>query len=80
MSRADAIAHCKSSPGGAVVVIEDKVEWDETRTALQRAGVRIYVRERVGDEHGPAPAPVIYQPRREIVADPPVVAPPAPSK
>lgn len=65
-SRADAVAYCKGTPGGAMVVIEDKAtrsewdattramlviedratqsEWPEMRSALQREGVRIYIR------------------------------------
>jgi hypothetical protein len=106
MSRADAVAHCKGSPGGAVVVIDDsprsewdettrtiiviedkvtRAEWEQTRTALQRAGVRIYVREPLcydPDPYGCRPRPPATRwqpgPRRENVIDTPVATPPAP--
>jgi hypothetical protein len=46
MSRAEAVAYCKRTAGGAIVVMEDNDahQWTETRSALEREGVRIYVR------------------------------------
>jgi hypothetical protein len=105
MSRADAVAYCKGTAGGAIVVIEDnaatewdakaramvviednatKAVWDETRAALQRERVRIYVRgplcydPRVlgcRPETTPEPRP---EPRRRIVPAREPLSPPAP--
>lgn len=73
MSRPHAVARCKRTTGGAIVVIEDsaarhrdattgaivvvednvtKAEWNKTRSALEREGVRIYVRGELCYQHG----------------------------
>jgi hypothetical protein len=81
MSRADAVAHCKRAPGGAVLASEYpnaaiESELEQTKSALDREGVRVYRQGAICYEPGRegcrprAPAPVIHtvQPRRELVA------------
>jgi hypothetical protein len=76
-----------NSAARGIVELRDtalEAEWDATRLALEREGVRIYVRgplcydpRRLGcrptSEPTPSPMP---EPRRVIVAEPPLLAPP----
>lgn len=73
----------------AMVVIEDRAtkdEWDETRSALQRAGVPIYIRgplcydpRPLGCRPKPEPEPGQEpNPRHRFVDEPPRISPPPP--
>ena len=98
-ARADAVAYCKATPGGAVVVVETyetsawdpttramivsddtatQAEWTVTRAALEREGVRIYVRGPLCpgpnrfDCRPRAPVqPAEPRPHIDVTADPP---------
>lgn len=47
LTRDQAVIACKATPGADVVITGDarQGDWDELRTALEQAGVTIYVRE-----------------------------------
>lgn len=77
MSRGDVVAHCKRAPGGAVLAAEYpsaaiESELEQTKSALDREGVRVYREGPIcyepGREGCRPRTPARIQPRREIAA------------
>jgi hypothetical protein len=82
MSRGEAVAYCRRTSEGAVVILdEDPAHGDATRDALEREGVRVYVRGPLC--HDPRPGgcrPQIAAPHTGVAPHPVVVPAPAPPR
>jgi hypothetical protein len=82
MSRGEAVAYCRRTTEGAVVILdEDPAHGDATRDALEREGVRVYVRGPLC--HDPRPRgcrPQIAAPRPSVTPRPVVAPAPTPPR